>query len=312
MLKLNFETITPLHISNGEELAYNIDYIVKDGYFVKLNRLAAKKIAEARIFDYTRNYKFFEVIRIIEKHKNIFDESCFDYSLDISEAFEDFLSGEKKDGRKIVQEFINSNGNFYIPGSSIKGMLTTILRRDVDKNPLGIHPKQGKWNDRFIITDSDFLSDEYVIVDRAFRPPEINLISLDSGVEFSCEIRATGNLNIDNLHNKLKSYSFTQLQKAKKIVKRFSTMEKRPGGATRYFSFLERLLDEIDLEDDEYLVNLGFGGGSYYKIYDNVPIPKFKNPGRKGKREEAHTTFSVEIDNEFYQLGWCKLKIEEE
>ena len=312
MLKLNFETITPLHISNGEELAYNIDYIIKDGLLFKLNRLASKKIAKAKIFDYTQNYKFFEVIRIIEKHKDIFDDSCFDYSLEISETFDNFLGGEKKDGRKIVQEFINSNGKFYIPGSSIKGMLTTILRRDVDKNPLGIHPKQGKWNDRFIITDSDFISEEYFIVDRAFHPPEINLIVLDVNAPFSCEIRATGNLNLDDLRNKLKSYSFTQLKKAKKIAQRFSTMEKRPGGATRYFMFLERLLEEIDLEDDEYLVNLGFGGGSYYKIYDNVPIPKFKNPGRKGRKEEAHTTFSIEIENEFFQLGWCKLKIEEE
>ena len=63
---------------------------------------------------------------------------------------------------------------------------------------------------------------------------------------------------------------------------------------------------------DVNLVNIGFGGGSYYKLFDNVTIPRFKNPGRKGIKEEAHTTFTVEIENENWQLGWCKLKIEDE
>ena len=55
-----------------------------------------------------------------------------------------------------------------------------------------------------------------------------------------------------------------------------------------------------------------FRSGSYYKIYDNVPVPKFPSKKVRNNRDEAHTTFSVQIKNELYQLGWCKLKIEEE
>ena len=312
MIKLNFETLTPLHISNGNQLAYNLEYVVIDNEFAKLNSRAHKRLAENNLFDFHKNYKFYELIKLIEKNKNIFDETCFDYKIDTAEAFEKFLNNERRDGRKIVQEFINTNGNFYVPGSSVKGMLTTILARNPRTNPLGINPKNPTIADKFVITDSDFISAENFIVDVAQRPPSINLIVLDAGRKFTCQIRSKGNLNVEELRKKLESYSFLQLQKAKAKVKHFKNIERKPGGATNYYNFIERLSESLNLAKDEYLVNLGFGAGSYYKLFENAPIPKFKNPGRNWKKEEAHTTFMVDIENKLYQLGWCKLTIEEE
>jgi len=312
MLTLNFETLTPLHISNGNQLAYNLEYTIFKGKFAKFNTNAHKRIAEAHLFDYSKNYKFYEIIRIIEENKNIFDNSSFDYQIEVVPEFERFLNNERRDGRKIVQEFVNSNGNFYVPGSSVKGMLTTILHRDPQVNPLGINSNSGTIADKFVITDSEFIPTENFVVDIAYRPPSVNLIVLDVDNTFTCQIRKIGNLDINDLKKNLSQYSLEQLRKAEKIVKRFKEIERKPGGATQYHNFLEKILSNLELDDNEYLVNLGFGGGSYFKIYDDAKIPKFKNPGRRGKLEEAHTTFSVNIDNKFYQLGWCKLTIEEE
>ncbi len=309
MIRLNFETITPLHISNGNQLAYNLEYIANDGYLSKLNTYAKKRMAEYSLFDFSKEYNFRDVAKIIGDNKNIFDDSCFEYKVAILDSFEEFLNNERRDGQKIVQEFINSNGKFYVPGSSVKGMLTTILGRD-ENNPLGINPKEPYIQDKFVITDSEFIPSDNFVVDIAYRPPSINLIVLDVENKFSCEIRSIGNLSLKKLQEKLSAYSHKQLRKAKNFVEKFKEKERKPGGATNYFKMLEKMV-EYEPPNDTYLVNLGFGGGSYYKIYDFVPIPKFPSKRKKNIKEEAHTTFAVNIDNNFYQLGWCELKIEE-
>jgi CRISPR/Cas system CSM-associated protein Csm5 (group 7 of RAMP superfamily) len=314
MIKLNFETLTPLHISNGEQLAYNLQYIVTDDdYVAKLNfSKACEKLAEAKLFNFNKDYKFLEIIKIIEANKKIFTNDCFEYKIYAEGNFTNFIRNERRDGQKILQEFINSNGNFYIPGSSIKGMLTTILNRDPERNPLGINPKNPIVSDRFIITDSEYLDADDLVVDVANRPPSINLMTLDAGVPFSSKIKSKGNLDLRILRENLLTYSSKQMNKALHFIKKYKEMEKKPGGASSYLNFLENMLNNLVLDEHEYLINLGFGGGSYYKLFETASIPKFRNPGRKGKLEEAHTTFTLEIENEIYQLGWCKLKIEEE
>ncbi|MFQ5531906.1 MAG: hypothetical protein ACE5ES_04785, partial [Candidatus Nanoarchaeia archaeon] len=165
---------------------------------------------------------------------------------------------------------------------------------------------------KFVITDSNFIDEDNFVVHVANRPPSVNLIVLDAGVNFNSSIRKLGNLTIDVLRKKLAKYSFKQRQKAKTFVTKFKNLEPSPKGAIAYYNVLEKILNELNkLDDEEYLVNIGFGGGSYYKIFDNVPVPKFPSKKFRNSEEEAHTTFTVQIENEQYQLGWCKLKIEE-
>jgi len=314
MLNLKFETITPLHISNGNQLAYNLDYIIKDGYISKLNlNRVSQVLAEAKLFDFQKSYTSFKISNIIENNKHLFNKELFDYQAFIEDSFIEFLNSEKRGEKKYIQEFINSNGKFYIPGSSIKGMLTTILSRNTDVNPLGINPKNPSIKDKFVITDSEYISELYFGVESVQRPPSINILTLNKEAEFNSEIKNIGNLNIDKLRDCLTKYSFLQIDKAKKIVSKFKQIEKKPGGATNYNHILEKMIYELKLNDGEYLVNLGFGGGSYFKIFNNSPIPTFPSKAKNKKRvmEEAHTTFFVNINNELHQLGWCKLKIEE-
>lgn len=314
MLKIVFETLTPLHISNGNDLAYNLEYVFRNNELVsKLNLNKVSKIlAKQGVFNFRKNYKFDEIIKIIDENKKFFDSSCFEYEIQCEDSFISFMRSEKRNGQKIIKEFINSNGKFYIPASSIKGMLTTILDRNPEINPLGINPSNPNMNDKFVITDSDFIDSDNFIVETVQRPPSNNLITLNPGVEFTVTIRKMGNLSVKELRNKLSNYSFKQYKKAKEILLKFKNIEKKPGGATLYYNFIETFQPAFDQPDEVYLVNLGFGGGSYYKLYSSAPIPKFKNPGRHGKQEEAHTTFLSNVENNYYQLGWCKLTIEEE
>lgn len=134
---------------------------------------------------------------------------------------------------------------------------------------------------------------------------------MDIGVQFSSFIKSKGNLSLDELKNSLRNYSKTQIEKALKCVERYKQMEKKPKGATNFHKIIETMLNEMDFNENYYFVNLGFGGGSYFKINHDTKIPKFPNPGRNKRREEAHTTFNVNIDGDLFQLGWCKLKIEE-
>lgn len=319
MIKLHFTTITPLHISNGEQLAYGLDYVIKDEfkdefkdeYLCRFNqKRVAEVIAQEKLFDFKNNYNFEKVVSVIEQNADKFRDDDFNYKIFISDEFSDFSKEESRVGQKIVQEFVNSNGKFYIPASSVKGALYTILKRDPKIANLGIKHKEPKIEDKFVMHDSDYLNSEDFIVERADRPPQINLIALNINKDFSLKITHKGTLDIKELKSKLEKYSDEQMKKAKKFTDKYKKYEKTMGGAARYFEMLERMLSEMKTENEEYLINLGFGGGSYYKIYETEEVPKFKNPGRQKREEEAHTTFSVNIDGENYQLGWCRMKIE--
>lgn len=312
MVKLKFETATPLHISNGNELSYNIEYIIRDDELCKLNvNKASSAIAKAGLFDFNKNYFYTDFISIIEKNKSVFDDNSFDYSVYADRPFLDKIDNERSVGRKTVQEFVNSNGNFYIPGSSIKGALLTILRKEM----LGIDATNGSIDQKFVITDSQTLDKKDFIVNTTLdRPPSISLITLNPGVPFETQIRKLGELEVELLRSKLKAYSLNQIEKAKRYVKKYTSQEgRKSNGADQYLPILEKLSISV-LDKDEYLINLGFGGGSWFKIFEDVPPPKFDKPRKRGssvKEWEAHTTFAVNQNNSPYQLGWCKLKIEE-
>lgn len=311
MINLNFETISPLHISNGNELAYNIDYFITGEQFGKFNlNRASKVLADNNIFDFSRSYNYNQFIEIIEENKHLFDDSILDYNIFAESSFLEQTKNERAVGKKIVQEFINSNGNFYIPASSVKGALLTVLHFD----SLGINAKSPDVSHKFVLADSEFIDEGNFLVDRTSdRPPAVNLITLDVGSTFTLKIKKLGTLDISFLKEKLSHYSIDQIGKAKDVVKKFKSKNSRnPKGADKFYEILSNLSNE-NLEKDEYLINIGFGGGSWFKIFDDSIPNKFRNPGKRGKvYEEAHTTFAVQIQNELYQLGWCKLKIEEE
>ena len=129
-----------------------------------------------------------------------------------SSAFIEQIKNERAVGKKIVQDFINSNGKFYVPASSVKGALLTVLHLDF----LGINTSNPDINHKFVLADSKYLDETNFLVDRTSdRPPAVNLITLDIGNLFSLKIKKLGNLDINYLKEKLSTYSKEQIKKAK-------------------------------------------------------------------------------------------------
>lgn len=307
MIKLKFRTITPLHISNGDEIAQNLHYIVNGKQIFVIDTLKASYyLAKNKIFDFSKSYTLENIRSIIDKRKNELAEFAANYSIKMESEFEKYLQHENRVGRTYIHEFINVNGKYYIPASSIKGALLTVLH----KSSLGINPQNALINDKFVIHDSDYLDSNFLKIFRTIsgRPP-INIMCLTPNTDFGITIQKINPDIIPELRKKLESYSIEQISKAKKNIKEYIDPEKGDSGANIFNNLLTDIL-ETRIDSDEYLINLGFGGGSWFKIFSDASPPKFLN--RKTRRDEkAHTTFGITEEDKQYHLGWCKLKIEE-
>lgn len=319
MLKLNFTTITPLHISNGEQLGYGLDYIQKGNLIYKLNpQRVAQKLAPKKIFDFNKEYSLQDLISIIKKYENSFNEEDAYYVVEADVRFDRYITNEKTIGRKYFTEFINSNGRFYIPASSVKGAILTVLKED----HLGIDKNNPDLNDKFVIQDSDFIPNKKMKVYLTNnRPPKVGLLCVIPNTQFILLAKKYKSLDIDKLKRTLKDYAPKQVELAKKTIKKFKAQTgQRKKGADIFDDALKNLESDFkNLKGNEFLINLGFGGGSYFKIFEGIPPFKFpntrKDPKTKNKiktEEEAHTTVSFNIDGRTDHIGWCKLKIEEE
>jgi hypothetical protein len=319
MLKLNFSTLTPLHISNGEQLGYGLDYIQKGNYIYKLNpQKVAQKLFEKNIFDFKKDYSLDEFLGLIKKYENSFNESDAFYVVEADKLFTKHIANERAIGRKYFIEFVNSNGKFYIPASSVKGAILTVLKTD----HLGIDVKNADIADKFVIHDSDFIPSERMNVYLTNnRPPKVGLLCVIPNTNFSLLVTKYKSLNIDDLKIKLRSYASKQIELAKKYIVKFKAPAgRRPKGADIFYDALQNLESDLKkLKNDEYLINIGFGGGSYFKIFEGIQPYKFdnsrKDPKTKKKiftKEEAHTTVSFNFSGRTDHIGWCKLKIEEE
>jgi len=310
MITLNFTTVTPLLICNGNELGFELDYIVKNDVFCKLNFLKiAGKLKDK--FNFNRDYTLENILSLVHENISLFNNNDYEYKMPITKGFLDHINNERAIGRKFVNEFVNSNGKFYVPGSSIKGALLTAL----NVNSLGIQAgTNADIKDKFVIRDSEFIDSSNFIIHRTVnRPPALSVQCLKPDITFSLKIMKTGKLEISNLKQKLREYSQTQIELAKKQdLNNFKSRTDVPKGAD-LFELAIGYISNITLSKDEYLINIGFGGGSWFKIEKNgVPMFRSKSPRRRGQWEPAHTTFSVKKNDEYLQLGWCKLKIIEE
>ena len=308
MWKLNFQTITPLHISNGNELGQSFDYIEKNGFVNKFNLMKiSKEILELNLFDFKNEYSFNQFRNIIEENKENFSNDVCEYSVECTSRALNQIRSDTAEGRNVIKEFVNSNGKFYVPGSSVKGVFATVLNRD----SIGIRDSMAQ---KFVISDSDFIDSKNFIVDRTYKGrPSVQLICIKPFTEFSLTVKKTGDVSLQTLKAKLKTYYKNQLKKAIENVSEFKDKFNLEAGANLFADLLEEYqrVQREEIKDGEYLINLGFGSGSYFKIFENVNVPKFWNKKDK-EYQEAHTTFSF-FDGEFLDhIGWCKLKIEEE
>lgn len=333
MYKFTFTTVTPLHISNGEVLDQNFHYTAFNGDIYRIDHLKfSKLIAQNEKIDFTSNITAKVIESWVRKHQLTIIDKTSAYSVKIHESFQAHLENKRAEGKREIREFINNNGKFYIPATSIKGAIITVLNKTLfnfqevengetrnialKQDFLGIKELRYKGkilieaniNDKFVLNDSNFIDGSKFSVFRFDRPPEQNLICLDAGEKFTILIRRKGNLDIDLLKNNLTLYSKLQAQTANKYIQLF---ERNKGKETKGSIFFKESLKNLNnyisnLKEKEYLINIGFGGGAYFKLFTDVErIPK------NTRREFIHTSYTIDLNDIRSHIGWCKLEIEE-
>mgnify|MGYP001027965510 CR=1 FL=1 len=309
MYRLKFTTITPLHISNGEVLDQNFHYITFNENIYKIDHLKfAKIIVKRERIDFSSDITTKKIEGWIKKYQIDLIDNAAIYSVKVHESFQTHLDNPRATGKRQIIEFINSNGKFYIPASSIKGALLTIL----GLNSLGINPQDPKYQDRVVFYDSEYISSEYFSVYRTEnRPPQNNLICLDPDISFSLIMQKNGKFKRDEFLQKLRHHTIMQLENLNREVAKFKS--NRAGKLKKADLFL-RSIERINTlaSREENIINIGYGGGSWFKVVNGI-IPKFKSkdPTKRGQLEAAHSSFSFTIDQELVHIGWCKLEIEE-
>lgn len=312
MYKFKFTTITPLHISNGETLDQGFNYTVFKDELYKIDLIKFSRIlAQKENIDFSKDITISVIENWVRKYQLSIIDEAFSYTVEIHESFKSHLNNPRAQGRRQVIEFINSNGKFYIPASSVKGSLLTVL----GVNTSGIQAgNNARIQDKIVFHDSDFIdSGKFMVYRTENRPPATNLICLKPHQIFEMMLMKNGNISIDELRSRLNDYSKNQIELALTNIVKYKSRKDQLKGADHFEKALTEI-ESIKLEDGEYLINIGYGGGSWFKVFKDI-VPKFKSkspsPKRKGKDEEAHTTFSIAINNSLKHLGWCKLEIEE-
>jgi len=281
MLKLSFKAITPVFIGSGEVLEDGFDYIIEDGSFRRYNdRTVLTELALNGNFDFTKAEKItldFLKTKIAEISSETKDLYEYEIKL-LSDSTGQYGSNKSVIGRNGVREFINSNGKFYIPGSSIKGCLTTLFR-PVELRTNSIHG-------RFLIHDSGPIESRYFEIADFDWFPYQSFMTLKAGTEFTITVPKTGYLTKENLKQKISSYFKSQFEKA--IIS-------LTAGGGRNWENVEELENFFESNKDQMLVNVGYGGGSWFKMDGgNVPgilTDRCKSPSK--------------------MTGWCSVKIDE-
>ena len=156
--------------------------------------------SEKNIIDFSRKYSLNDITSSIltEDIYADFTKSDFLYCVKIITRFYESLNNEDAQGLHFVKEFINSNGKFYVPASSVKGALLTAL----NEKSLGISndSKPANIKDKVVLNDSDILdNDNFCVYLTNERPPAINLMCLKPDTEFDINVLQSGKLNFNNL-----------------------------------------------------------------------------------------------------------------
>jgi len=308
MYRLNFTTITPLHISNGEILDQNFHYVTLRDKFYKLDQFkTATLIAKKENIDFSEEITVQKIESWIKNYQLELLENATSYSVKIHPNFEAHLQNAEANGRRQVIEFIQSNGKFYVPASSIKGAMLTPLGIHL----LGIDPKHPKIEDRVVFADSDYIPSERFSVYRTEnRPPENNIICLDPDNTFSLIMRKKGNLDKNKFFDSIKRYTKIQLDNLQKEV--FQDKSQKLGKLRKADLFLLSIKPIVEMvEKGKVLFNIGYGGGSWFKInQDKIPKFKSKVPGQK-EWEAAHSSYSFTLQGSLRHIGWCTVEIED-
>jgi len=224
-----------------------------------------------------------------------------------------------------VAEHIRHSGTAFIPGSSIKGALRTILlAREIqngrqnfvdtleDKNA----PAKKDDFKNLLVFDAD-IPDEYMGVGIFNRAAPAAMEYIQAGAEFNFAVNIKQNAgfltNIDfspknitgaaNEFTKRKVEKFLQeIEEIKKILGDTKTDIDKKNQISALSEILNTVLAEAQNNSGGFVLNLGFGGGFWYKSFFGKKLVRQKK--RDTKKDDSLTNRAAHLNIDIPYSWW--------
>lgn len=352
ILEISLKVLSPVHISSGKEIQNNEYIIKNNKFcrfnfnklIIKLDDNEKEKLLK-EIEEKSPNKIRTNINSFLNEKFNKID---FEYKINI-EKIKGKIEGEKIDNliqdlyeknlKQIsieksnslnIKEFINVYYKKYIPGSSIKGAIRTALIDQSFSNDYDKLEKDKKINEDYfknlIVTDSKFNTDneniEISAISRASKNNFIEVLQPNFETRFYIKIRNDDKFNENNIirsiNNFYKKNLLFYIDKLKDVNEKLNNDDrkdkerKKERNSKVIFQFKKILKIINELEENEFILNIGFGGGKIFKTVDSKISgiekrfrPSFKNKLNLGTLEIPYT---ISLVNEKI-MGWVKCKI---
>ncbi len=275
--KIKITTLSPIHIGNGEDYEA-INYVIKDNYFYSFDEFLVieelyknkeKVPTENQLLDMYLLVEFFKSKRDFIIDKNLFITKI-QIEKDIAKLYENPFGQSRNDDDSMNQMLIHQhistinpkNGKFlpYIPGSSIKGSLQTVLNLSIEdsqkfkiSDSIGINIKnQIAWTVR-VKKDKEEKDKKSKISQK------LEIISKGSTLEFI--ISKQKKITFENIKNKLNNF----YQKADN---------------QQYINYIREIK-----KDNQFLLRVGRYCGKNFIVKDLQDKPKTKSLFRKNEKD---------------------------
>jgi len=337
IFEIELEVITPIHISSGKEISVN-NYIIKDGKFYKYN---INNVIKNLNDEEKNNFKKILSSDFATTRENIykyilynFNNINFDYIAEVSQKsgkinrsftknlIEDlytkniFNAKIEQLNQFGIKEFIGVNNKKYIPGSSIKGAIRTAILSE-RSNWKEIEKDQAINPFKFLmITDTLLFNNgiEISSIDRVSKNNFAEILTIGHKVNFKIKIRKEA-FQIDNIvscinnfYKKSVEYNISGLQEMNRSLSNKDHKKKEKNNLI-IENFKNILLTIEGFQENEFILNLGFGGG---KIFKTIPTQKNRRfqprPNSKISIESAGVPLTYNLINKRI-MGWAKCKI---
>ncbi|MDP2090945.1 MAG: RAMP superfamily CRISPR-associated protein [Candidatus Gracilibacteria bacterium] len=346
------EVLELLNNSDIIKLRNKIWYLLKDKendeYKKRLEREREKekenksyKKPEYKLVRYEKSKYKDRFIKIAEKPIEVSNKFFEDYIKKMSQKGKQIngKNEKKKENEEInqisqliIQSFIKSVGRVYIPGSSLKGAIRTVLTNNEIEN---ISTEKDPFK-KLIVRDSDFIDDGIEIGPLARKSKkskdengEINgdgnyAEFLKPGIKINTKIVLKGFLDESNLEkidiskdNILKASNNYTKNKIKNYIEKLYQLKNLDNNNKEKNQKIETTIKSFDkilkkgLNENECILNIGFGGGFWFKSFEGNE----KHPGKihfeKYKNKDIvipTTNYNTKLENtDLENLGFIKL-----
>jgi len=302
--KIEAECLTPLVVGSGNEIM-PWEYVIFDEgdkrilyrfdlfrFYKILSDEDKKEFGEIlnNTIDMNKN-EVLGIRKFVNRKKDDYKEKIEEIKIYQEEVEGHYYGKYKKNIDKTVQnkesnqltisEFMRSKGRAYVPGSSLKGSIRTALlygKSNAEIKAIEESIKDSPFK-KVIVNDSNFMDDikadfiyrnNNVAVEYYFGKFNFDILfkmSEDESDDLIKKLKERSKKFIENRLNKFEE-NLEYYNKKLSEEKNTSNNKKQEKNDKLKNSLLERSEELKELEDNEFILSLGFGAGNLYKNLD--------------------------------------------